>query len=220
MNDSAYLALYFDAPLQSWGYASKFDRRTTLAHPTRSGVIGLLCAAMGMDRSDTQGLAKLEEALKVDVYAFRLGQRLTDYHTVGGGYDPKREPLRICRKASGSIGSTVQTWREYLEEARFGVVVSGPADMVERLADAVRDPVWGIWLGRKSCVPAARVFEGVHDDKDAALAALRKAFGDNDAVVTRKIVEPRSFADGNDTLMDRPLDFSTRRFASRRIQVE
>ena len=52
MSDRAYLALYFDAPLQSWGYASKFDRRTTLAHPTRSGVIGLLCAAAGIGIAD------------------------------------------------------------------------------------------------------------------------------------------------------------------------
>lgn len=220
MSDTAYLALYFDAPLQSWGYASKFDRRTTLAHPTRSGVIGLLCAAMGIDRSDTQGLARLEQSLGVDVYAFRLGNRLTDYHTVGGGYDPKTEPLRICRKASGKIGDTVQTWREYLEDARFGVVVSGSVVLIDSLADAVRDPVWGLWLGRKSCVPASRVFEGVHADTDAALAALREAYGDSDAVVVRKVVEGKSFDDGNDTIMDRPLDFSGRHFAARRICVE
>jgi CRISPR system Cascade subunit CasD len=220
MSDTAYLALYFDAPLQSWGYASKFDRRTTLAHPTRSGVLGLLCAALGVDRSDTQELARLDDSLGVEVYVFRLGSRLTDYHTVGGGYDPKREPLRICKKASGGIGNTVQTWREYLEEARFGVVVSGPSDLIADMAQAVRNPVWGLWLGRKSCVPASRVFEGVHADTDSALAALRNAFGDIDAVVARKVAETESYAEGNDTLMDRPIDFAKRRFASRRIMVE
>jgi CRISPR system Cascade subunit CasD len=220
MSDTAYLALYFDAPLQSWGYASKFDRRTTLAHPTRSGVLGLLCAALGVDRSDTQELARLDDFLGVEVYVFRLGSRLTDYHTVGGGYDPKREPLRICKKASGGIGNTVQTWREYLEEARFGVVVSGPSDLIADMAQAVRNPVWGLWLGRKSCVPASRVFEGVHADTDSALAALRNAFGDIDAVVARKVAETESYAEGNDTLMDRPIDFAKRRFASRRIMVE
>jgi CRISPR system Cascade subunit CasD len=158
--------------------------------------------------------------LGVEVYVFRLGSRLTDYHTVGGGYDPKREPLRICKKASGGIGNTVQTWREYLEEARFGVVVSGPSDLIADMAQAVRNPVWGLWLGRKSCVPASRVFEGVHADTDSALAALRNAFGDIDAVVARKVAETESYAEGNDTLMDRPIDFAKRRFASRRIMVE
>src|SRR5437867_8366107 len=37
----------FDAPLQSWGFASRFQRRTTGLHPTKSGVVGLLCAALG-----------------------------------------------------------------------------------------------------------------------------------------------------------------------------
>ena len=40
-SDMAYLALLLDAPLQSWGFASRFQRRTTGLHPTKSGVIGL-----------------------------------------------------------------------------------------------------------------------------------------------------------------------------------
>ena len=68
MNEPAFLALYFDAPLQSWGYSSMFDRRTTLSQPTRSGVIGLLCAALGIDRADTVRLDQLD-ALGVTVYA-------------------------------------------------------------------------------------------------------------------------------------------------------
>ena len=48
--DSAYLALMLDAPLQSWGFASRFQRRTTGLHPTKSGVIGLICAAMGVGK--------------------------------------------------------------------------------------------------------------------------------------------------------------------------
>ncbi len=220
MNNRVYLALYFDAPLQSWGYASKFDRRTTLAHPTRSGVIGLLCAASGVDRTDTEGLRHLEESLDVTVYSFQLDGRLTDYHTVGGGYDPKREPQKICRKASGGTGTTVQTWREYLEDARFGAVVSGEAALVGELAARLQDPVWGIWLGRKACIPASRVFEGVHADAKTALDSLSTAAGGLTPV--RTVSEAPSFEGGNDTVMDRPLDFDPngRRFAPRRILVE
>ena len=221
MSDRAYLALYFDAPLQSWGFASKFDRRTTLAHPTRSGVIGLLCAASGVDRADTEGLRRLEGELEIDVYTFAQGGRLTDYHTVGGGYDKETNSRKICRKAGdGKPGSTVQTYREYLEDARFGAVVSGDADRISALAAHVQNPVWGIWLGRKACVPAARVFAGVHADRDAAVAALGAAAGGNPA--TRIVREAATFEDGTDSLMDRPLDFNpdSRRFAPRRIRVD
>lgn len=217
MSDTAYLALYFDAPLQSWGYASKFDRRTTLAHPTRSGVIGLLCAALGVDRADTEGLRRLD-ALTVNVYAFKMGSRLTDYHTVGGGYDPKTESQKICRRASGGTGDTVQTWREYLESARFGVVISGNAALVAEMAAAVQNPKWGVWLGRKACVPASRLFEGVFGNEDDARAALCKAAKAEGVV--RTVREAATFEAGNDTVMDRPLDFAERRFAPRRILVE
>ena len=50
MSSNAYLALLLDAPLQSWGFASRFQRRTTGLHPTKSGVIGLICAAMGIGK--------------------------------------------------------------------------------------------------------------------------------------------------------------------------
>ena len=43
-----YLALLLDGPLQSWGFSSRFQRRTTGLHPTKSGVIGMICAAMGL----------------------------------------------------------------------------------------------------------------------------------------------------------------------------
>ena len=217
MSDTAYLALYFDAPLQSWGYASKFDRRTTLAHPTRSGVLGLLCAALGVDRADTEGLRRLD-ALSVKVYAFKMGSRLTDYHTVGGGYDPRTESLKICRRASGGTGDTAQTWREYLESSRFGVVVSGCTVLIAELAAAVQHPKWGVWLGRKACVPASRLYEGVFGNENDAQDALRrvsKAEG-----IVRTVSEAAAFDAGNDTVMDCPLDFAERRFAPRRILVE
>ena len=223
MSGRLYLALYFDAPLQSWGYASKFDRRTTLAHPTRSGVIGLLCAASGVDRTDAERLQHLDEALEIEVYAFRLGNRLTDYHTVGGGYDPRRnqcDRLKVCRKASGGTGTTVQTWREYLEDTRCGAVVSGEAGLIRELAGHVENPVWGIWLGRKACVPAARVFEGVHADCASAVAALSRVAGGCEP--KRVVREVAVFEDGTDTFMDRPLcfDSNARKFAPRRICVD
>ena len=217
MSDAAYLALHFDAPLQSWGYQSKFDRRTTLAYPTRSGVIGMLCAALGVDRSDKDGLARID-GVEVDVYVLRSGGRLTDYHTIGGGYDPSRQKGSICRTAEGKVGNTVQTKREYMEETHFGVVVSGPRTLVDELAAAIASPKWGVWLGRKSCIPAARVGEGVFATLEAALGRLCEAGGVS--APERRVKEVAVFSDGDDTLLDRPLDFATRQFAPRRVRIE
>ena len=225
MSSITCLALYFDAPLQSWGYASKFDRRTSLAHPTRSGVIGLLCAALGIAREDQAGLQRLDR-LRITVFAFRMGGRLVDYHTVGGGYNPKREPQRICTNAEGGVrqkkGVSIAalTQREYLEDARFGVVVEGETGLIDELASALQNPVWGVWLGRKACVPAARLFEGVFPDEAAAREALQTVAGGETVRCQRTVREVECFADGNDSVMDRPLDFAKRRFASRRVLVE
>ena len=50
MSSNAWLALLLDGPMQSWGHASRFERRTTALHPTRSGVLGLIAAALGIDK--------------------------------------------------------------------------------------------------------------------------------------------------------------------------
>ncbi|HON48827.1 MAG: type I-E CRISPR-associated protein Cas5/CasD [Kiritimatiellia bacterium] len=226
MSDRLYLALYFDAPLQSWGYASKFDRRTTLAHPTRSGVIGLLCAASGVDRTDTEKLQYLDEALEIEAYTFKQGTRLIDYHTVGGGYDPETQKASVCKTGKGEVRKknkvslAVLTYREYLEDTRCGAVVSGEAGLIRELAGHVENPVWGIWLGRKACVPAARVFEGVHADCASAVAALSQAAGGGSPI--RVVRTAEIFEEGTDTLMDRPRCFDTnaRQFAPRRICVD
>lgn len=50
----ATLLLRLAAPLQSWGADSKFETRKTNREPTKSGVIGLLAAALGLRRDDAR----------------------------------------------------------------------------------------------------------------------------------------------------------------------
>lgn len=158
VND-ACLALLLDGPLQSWGHASRFERRTTALHPTRSGVLGLIAAAVGIDKHAPDEPAQLKRfemsrvtTIKLDRLDTRKNQlpiqRLEDYHTVTG-----------IRRASGKVDddATVQTYRHYLLDARFGVLLEGPAALLEEIAAALRNPKWGIWLGRKCCLPATPV---------------------------------------------------------------
>lgn len=211
------LALFLDSPLQSWGYQSRFDRRTSLSYPTRSGVLGLICASSGVDRRDTKGLERLDTALSIVVFTFGRPSMITDYHTVGGGYDARTESQNIVPNADGSRGATVVTFRDYLQDARFGVLVRGEGALLEELSAALNDPTWGIWLGRKSCIPASVVPQGIFLTDEEALRHLENLARGK---ATRKITEVDRFDEGSDTLLDRPVDFSTREFKPRRIDNE
>ncbi len=210
------LALYFDGPLQSWGYQSRFERRTSLPYPTRSGVIGLLCAAIGIDRGDSEGLQRLDKSIGMVIFVFGVSSTITDYHTVGGGYDRRFQSQSIVRSADGKIGKTVQTYREYLQDSRFAVLVRADEGLLEELCAALVDPKWGIWLGRKSCIPACPVAQGVMSEQDALQHLSRLA----KCKPTRKIWEVDRFDEGTDTILDRAVDFLTRRFEPRRVEDE
>jgi CRISPR system Cascade subunit CasD len=229
---TAHLPLWFDAPLQSWGFASRFQRRATGLFPTRSGVLGLVCAAMGLPKGPATD-AKLVQfsGISLTVWQFprcagRKGeplliQRLEDFHTVLG-----------TRRASGAMNpDPVITRRQYLLEARFGLRLSGGRELLEQVAAAIRNPRWGVWLGRKSCLPAAPLCPGgPYASEDEAWQALLRAAAlpANTAEADfAKVEEVADFSEGTDTLNDSPLSFGTadssgvdgRHFTPRRVRV-
>lgn len=157
---SGVLILRLAAPLQSWGTQSRFMIRDTGREPSRSGVIGLLCAALGKPRTaPLDDFATLRFAVRVD----REGTVIRDFHTVGGGEDDHRILRHTIgiRKYGVSIASTgranrgILTERYYLSDARF-LVGLGSEDMgyLEKLEKALRDPKWPLFLGRKACTPS------------------------------------------------------------------
>lgn len=216
-NTIKYAAMLLDAPMQSWGYQSRFDQRTTLSYPTKSGVTGLLCAAMGIQRSDRKSIARLAE-MHLAIYTLvkhnNFLQRIIDFHTVGGGYAYPQEKQHISPKADGSKGTTVVTRREFLLDAKFAVIFQGEGNLLQQIGRALENPVWGIWCGRKSCIPASPVFQGIYDNADDALEQIMKK---TETIVVRKIFEVNRFEDGTDFLMDIPVDFQNRKFLIRRI---
>jgi CRISPR system Cascade subunit CasD len=211
-----WLVLYFDAPMQSWGFQSRLDRRTTLGYPTKSGVVGVLCAAIGIPRNDRYNIRQLA-TLDMNVLVLSAAQRLTDFHTVGGGYDSKLQKECIPAKVDGGTPATVITYREYLVDGKFAVLLHGEAALLERCECSLRDPKWGVWLGRKSCVPAAPICHGVFSTKKEAIKHIEGVSG-RSAIF--EIKEAAQFDDGMDTLSDVPLDYSTREFSVRRVVKE
>lgn len=230
MSDTAYLALLLDGPLQSWGMASRFQRRNTGLHPTKSGVVGLICAAMGLHKGspEEQELLPQLAALHMTSIAIPRGQirRLDDFHTIGGGYDKTVQSQFIPRKASGKpCDNPTLSRRQYLLDASFGVILEGPRRLLGRAESKLQDPVWGVWLGRKNCIPAEPIGRGMFNAKAEALRAL---IGDRSIEDFTSVTEVTDFSAGTDSLNDEPVSFGdgtssgvdARRFAFRRIALK
>lgn len=142
------LFLRLEGPMQSWGnQESKFVIRRTAGAPTKSGVIGLLCAALGVSREDApaEWLPRLGK-LRMGVRCDRPGVRWWDYHTVGAGME-----MQIAERKGKTKSGAMLTRREYLCDASFLVALHGEAALIEELANAVSKPVWPLYLGRKCC---------------------------------------------------------------------
>ncbi|MER7755273.1 type I-E CRISPR-associated protein Cas5/CasD [Kitasatospora sp. NPDC097643] len=155
------LLLRLAAPLQSWGETSQFNERDTAPFPTRSGVIGLLAAALGRKRGDDIGdLAALSLTVRVD----RPGVILRDLHTVGGGLPAARTVTTAEGKKRSGPTATLLSHRYYLSDAVFTAVITADPDHLDTWASALRNPHWPPYLGRRSCPPEGPLLLGLLDD--------------------------------------------------------
>lgn len=163
------LLLRLEAPLQSYGERAKWDFRDTAYFPAKSGVIGILACAMGLRRGSSE-IVSLAENLEVNVRADILGNISVDFQTVSGVIHTADGGQR------GNKGetSTIISRRQYIEDASFLVAVCGERALLERCRDALSNPVWPPFLGRKSCVPTRPIFETLTDEYGAVEEAFRK----------------------------------------------
>lgn len=144
------LLLRLAGPMQSWGEHSAFGRRDTLAHPTRSGLIGLFAAARGIPRGGDLG--QYDDAV-ITVRVDRPGDRMVDYQTTGGGLPAKRSVPKSEGGYRPKETSTIQTWRSYLAGAVFTVAVEARDDVLAFTAEALERPYWQPYLGRRAFIP-------------------------------------------------------------------
>ena len=131
-------------PLQSWGTRSRFSERDTEREPSKSGIIGMLCAALGRERSEAlDDLAALRMGVRVD----KEGVLLRDFHTAKD----------VMRASGGKTQDTVLSNRYYLMDAIFLVGLEGDIELLQKLEAAIKAPIWPIFLGRKACQPGLPV---------------------------------------------------------------
>lgn len=230
MSSKACLALLLDGPMQSWGHASRFLHRTTALHPTRSGVFGMIAAAMGLDKgaeNEAAQLAGLETLMFTTMSLPRRNtggeelpmSRLEDYHTVAFTREEGANAARtskLIEKANKPItardrGSEIKpTYRHYLLDARFGVLLEGPLALLEEVAGALANPRWGIWLGRKCCLPASPVLVCAPGDRSAVWQKLLQTAGysgNEPMEAFDHVVETAPGADGSDMIEDAPIGY-------------
>lgn len=235
--DTSFLALRLEGPLQSWGFDSQYNRRNTGLMPTKSAIAGMCCAALGYHRGskfEHEFLTLFGTVQMTAIAIPRTGtkkelpvRRFQDYHTVGGGYDPNNPNERGSITVSAEDGKprakngqslAVLTNRQYLTDASFGVLLEGDTSFLSQVADALINPVWGICLGRKVCIPTAPVLAGLEDDRNKALELL---IGEKPIELFTRQEEVENFADGRDSLSDMPVSFATERrlFSPRRVRT-
>lgn len=228
-----YLLLWLEGPLQAWGHDSKFGVRDTLNFPTRSGVLGLLCCARGAGGPEVEWLAQMN-AFSMEVRAYARthtnGQpllrepALCDFQMVGSGYDDSDpwQSLLIPKTAEGKKpngAGTKMTYRYYLQDSVFAVVLAVPHEQSDVLAEALQNPVWDLYLGRKNCVPTELIYQGLFENAELAWQQASLLAESKQRIHSYSVVEGEQ--DGEViTLNDVPIQFGeSKRYRDRRVTL-
>ena len=207
----ATLLMRICAPMQSWGTKSNFTYRDTEREPTKSGIAGLLCAALGRPRD--ADIADLR-ALRMGVRTDRPGVIICDFHTAGadglylvGG--------RVDRR------KVIVSYRDYLADAKFLVGLEGEPGLLNALQAALKQPDRPLFLGRKSCPPAEDIWlpDGLQDtDLVSALSAYPSL--DTYGPPRQRLQLLIEDDTGSIVQRDQPMSFATRYFIHRRLRRE
>lgn len=212
------LLLRLEGPMQSWGTTSRFDQRDTGKEPSKSGVIGLLAAALGYDRENWKNVEPLTR-LRMGVRHDRPGVLKRDYQTAGCA--TQKEIIR----ANGTLSDDgVVSERFYLSNACFLVgLESLDSALLEIAHDALRNPEWPLALGRKSYVPAEPVWipEGLRKDENLKEALMKYPWIAGGNIPHQLLFSFESTDLSGRMVMDQPLsNFIERRFGARFVVSE
>lgn len=174
-----FLVFQLVAPLSAWGDVAVGQYRGSRDAPSESALIGLLAAALGIRRDDEAAHAGLRDGYALAVGTVETGSLLRDYHTAqtpsrgdlkARPHRTRRDELAVPRHQLNTILST----RDYRQGGEWVVAVQalpGATHELAALQGALREPRFLLYLGRKSCPPAAPLGPQVIDT-DSALDAM------------------------------------------------
>ena len=223
------LLLRLAAPLQAWGDESKYDIRGTRNEPTKSGVIGMLAAAMGY-RRDSEKIIEMADKLRMGIRVDQPGTVIRDFHTARA---PKYSSGGMLKyETDGSLimeKDSYITQRYYLCDACFLVgIESDDKKYLETVAEALTSPVFPLYLGRRALPPSLPMVLGIQNSD------LHTALHEADWIAAEwykekyKCIRARIIAEtpkGQTAWyiqMDQPVSFSPihRRYAARGVNKE
>jgi CRISPR system Cascade subunit CasD len=155
---SDYLVFHLYGPMAAWGDIAVGEYRPSFAHPSKSAIIGLLAAALGIRRDEEERQKALAEACPYAVRVDAMGTLLRDYHTIqvpssGTGRNRRTFCTRRAEIAETEL-NTILSSRDYRCDAVYTVAITlgdGSTFSIAELAASLRKPVFTLYLGRKSC---------------------------------------------------------------------
>lgn len=207
------LLIKLAGPLQSWGCDSRFTERKTRHEPTKSGVVGILAAALGRRREDPiEDLAALPLAVRVD----QPGSYERDFQTAHTRKYDRVSGMWVFDK------SLPLSQRYYLSDAVFVVGIEVPDERLDELAQSLIHPAFPLYLGRRSCPPAEKLLIGTYPEVsliqtigkhpwEASSRMLLKRHAEDETVVCtvlRDALPNDSESLLRETVRDVPLSFS------------
>lgn len=153
---SEFLLFTVYAPMASWGDIAMGELRGSWDRPSRSAMLGLVAAALGLDRSDQGRHDALDAGYGVAIQLDRPGRAMVDYHTV------QTVRASVVKKAPGRTRGellaladpeTMLTQRTYREDALATVALwprAGAEWPLAALAERLRHPGYVLYAGRKA----------------------------------------------------------------------
>lgn len=156
MREFLLLTLY--APLSSWGDIAVGEFRGSWDRPSRSAVLGLVAAALGLERENQDAHDELDRGYGVAVRADVSGTPLVDYHTaqtVSATTVRKRQPATRAELLDVRDRQTILSRRSYHQDALATVALwarEGARWPLEALRDALQRPQFVLYAGRKANV--------------------------------------------------------------------
>lgn len=159
------LTINLDGLFQSYSKMQGFGRKETEPIPTKSAVVGLAAAALGLDRDD-QFIDKIADGTKMYLKSKNRNKNTyTDYQTVTPW---EGECWMSANGKKADLQGPIERNKDYLVNADYTVCIIGTEKMLDTLAEAFIFPKRFLYLGRSNCFPCSRIFESYHnvDEKE------------------------------------------------------
>lgn len=169
---SQYLVFQLHGPMASWGENTPGEVRHSSPIPSRSAILGLLAAALGIRRDEEETLACFHRHYHFLFCASAEARWARDYHSVQMPKERKKARYFSRREelSDRTFVETIITRRDYYTDAWWMVAVAmteGAPHTLESLCTALRQPKFPLYLGRKSH-PLALPLDPQIVDGDAA----------------------------------------------------